>query len=99
MTLYLAEKALNMKIPLKHVKKDTKDVLDPLYNRGKIYDRPIINGKIKRDDNSDINHRAHHVVQLTREWIKKPFKLDLIPQAIPLQATTCPGKGKGPKVT
>ena len=38
MTLYLAGSALKIKIPLNVVDKDTKDVLDPLYTRAKIYD-------------------------------------------------------------
>ncbi len=36
---------------------------------------------------------------MTREWIKKPFKIHLLPQVVPLQATICPAKGKGAKVT
>ena len=79
MTLYLVDKALKMKIPLKVVKKDTKDILDPLYNRDKIYDRPIMYVEIGRDENADINHRARYIIQLMKEWIKKPFKLDPIP--------------------
>ena len=58
-----------------------------------------MNAKIGRDENVDINNKARHIVQLTREWIKKPFKLDLVPQNIPLQATTCPTRGKVAKVT
>lgn len=50
MTLYLVEKALKIKIPLKVVQKDTQEVLDPLYNCDKIYDRLIMNTKINRDD-------------------------------------------------
>ena len=98
MTLYLVEKALKMKIPLKVVKKDTKDVSNPLYNMDKIYDRSIMNAKIGKDDYADINDRALHIVQLTREWIKKPFKLDPIPLSIPLQATTRLARDKGAKI-
>ena len=62
MKLYLVEKALKMNIPIKAVQKDTKDVLDPLYNHEKIYDRPIVNVKIDRDENVDINNRARHII-------------------------------------
>lgn len=79
MTLYLAEKALKMKILLKVVEKDSKDILDSLYNQEKIYNRSIMNAEIGRDENVDIKNRACHIVQLTREWIKKPFKLDPVP--------------------
>lgn len=69
MSLYLAENALKLKIPLKAMEKDTKEFMDPLYKRDKIYDRPIMNVEIGRDEIDDINHRARHVVKLTREWI------------------------------
>ena len=78
MTLYLEEKELKMNIPLKFVEKDMKYVIDPLYNRGKIYDRMIMNLEISRDENVDINNKAYHIVQLAREWIKKHFNCDLI---------------------
>ena len=78
MTLNLEEKELKMNIPLKFVEKDMKYVLDPLYNRDKIYDRMIMNLEINKDENVDINNKAYHIVQLTREWIKKLFNCDLI---------------------
>jgi hypothetical protein len=62
MTLYLAEKVLKIKILLKAMENDTIDILDPLYNRGKIYDQLIMNAKIEREENVDINHRARHIV-------------------------------------
>ena len=57
-----------------------------------------MNAKIDREENIDINHRVRHVIQLTKEWIKRPFKLYLVPQTIFFQATTCPVKGRGVKV-
>ena len=55
MTLYLARNALKIKVPLKVVQQDTLDVLDPLYNQDKICHRPIMNAKIDREENIDIN--------------------------------------------
>ena len=54
MTLYLVEKELKMKIPLKAVEKDTNDVWNLMHNRDKIYDRPIIN--------AHINNRSQYIV-------------------------------------
>ena len=82
MTLYLARSSLKIKIPLKVVQQDIQEVLDPLYNHDKIFDRPIMNAEVDREENVDINHRVRHIIQLTRDWIKKPFKLDLDPQTV-----------------
>ena len=68
-----------MKIPLKVVEKNIKDVLDPLCYPKTIYNRLIMNVKIGWDDNVDINNRAQHIVQMMMELIKKPLKLDLVP--------------------
>ena len=38
MTLYLVGSAFKINVPLKIVQQDTKDFLDPLYNRDKICD-------------------------------------------------------------
>ena len=62
MTLYLVEKDLKIKIPLKVFQKDTQDVLDPLYNYDKIYDRSIMNAETYRDENVDINHRTRCII-------------------------------------
>lgn len=62
MTLYLEWITLMIKVPLKVVQQDTKDVIDPLYNKEKIYDRPIMNVEINRDENADINHRDRHII-------------------------------------
>ena len=51
MTLYLAGSALKIKVPLKIVQQDTEDVLDPLYNRDKIFDWPIMNAETDKEEN------------------------------------------------
>ena len=58
-----------------------------------------MNAKIDKEENIDINHRVRHAIQLTKNWIKRPFKLDLIPQTIVFQATTHPVKGRRENVT
>ena len=67
-----------------------KDVQDPLYNRDKIFDGPIMNVEIDKEENLDINHRARHIIKLTKDWIKRSLKLDLIPQVVVFQPTTFP---------
>ena len=67
MTLCLAESALKEKIPMKIVQQDTKDLLDPLFDRDKIGDRPIMNVEIDKEDNSDINHRVRYVIKLMKD--------------------------------
>ncbi len=37
-----------------------------------------MNTKVDREEGIDINHRARHVVRMTKDWIKKPFQLDPI---------------------
>ena len=66
MNLYLKESALKIKIPLKIVQQDTKDLLDPLFNRDKIGDMPIMNVEIDREENLNINHRARRVIKLKK---------------------------------
>lgn len=56
-----------MKISLKAIKKDTKDILDPLYNWDKTYDKPIMNVEIGRDENIDINHIDKHIIKLMKD--------------------------------
>ena len=58
-----------------------------------------MNAEIGWENNYDINHQARQVVELTREYIKKPFSMDLVPQALRLQARNRPKRGKGTKVT
>ena len=57
-----------------------------------------MNVDVDKEENLDINHRARHVIKLTKYWIKRPFKLDVIPQAVVFHATTCPLSGQGAKV-
>lgn len=49
--------------------------------------------------NADIDHRARHIILLTREWIKNPFNLEPILYIVIFRATIHPIKGKGAKVT
>ena len=67
MTLYLAGSALKTKIPLKAVQEDIEDLLNPLFNRDKIGDRPIMNVRIDKEENSYINHMMRHVIKLTKD--------------------------------
>ena len=62
MTLYFIGNALKIKVPLKVVQQDTVEVLDPLYNKDKIYNRLVMNAKIDREENVDINHRARYII-------------------------------------
>lgn len=62
MTLYLVGSTLKIMFSLKDVQQDTQDILDPLYNRDKIYDRPIMNMEINRDENVDIKHNSRHII-------------------------------------
>jgi hypothetical protein len=99
MDLALTEKVLNVQIPYKVIQRDTPDILDPLYNQDKIYERPMVNAEVDKDENDDIMHRARHIIELTQKWIRKPFQLDPLPSAPTLQAPARPDKGKGKKVT
>ena len=47
--------------------------MDHLYKRDKIYDRPIMNAKIRHEENDDIDQWGRDAVEMTREWIMKPF--------------------------
>ena len=67
MTLYLEESALKINISLKIIQKDTKDLINPLFNRDKIGDRPIMNAKINKEEKSNINHRARLVIKFTKD--------------------------------
>lgn len=65
MTLYLAEKALNINIPKEILQQDLGELLNPLLNMDKIGERPIINVEVDREENDDINHRARHIIKMT----------------------------------
>ena len=58
-----------------------------------------MNAEIDKEENSDINHRARHVIKLTKDWIKRPFKLDPIPQAVVFHTQAHLARGHGAKVT
>lgn len=73
--------------------------MDPLYNRDMIYKRPIMNVEIGQEENDDIQHWTRHVIQLSRDWIRKIFYLELVPNTPILQAPTRPKRAKGTKVT
>ena len=98
MTLYMAEKALKIKIPLKILQWDFENFLDPLFNRDKSGNRPIMNHEFDREENSNINHRARHVIKMTQDWIKKPFNLDPLTKIVIFHAQAFPTKGRGKKV-
>lgn len=73
LSLYLGESFLKIKIPPKAIEKDAPKVMNPMYNRDKIYDRLIMNVEIGREENDGIDHQANHVVEMKRELIWKPF--------------------------
>ena len=75
-TLYLAEKALHLTFPNEVWLQDSQDILDPLYNENKVGERPILNAEVDKEEGDDINHRARHVIRMTKNWVKKPFPLD-----------------------
>ena len=65
MNLYLVEKALKIKILLKIWQQDFEELLDPLFNRDKIGEWPIMNTEVDREDNFDTNHSVRHIIKLT----------------------------------
>ncbi len=95
MDLPLAEKVLNLHIPLKVWNKDSPNILDPTYNKDKIFELSIMNAKVNREESDDIQHRAPHVINLTRVWKHKPFHLDAVKNILTLKAPTRSKKGKG----
>ena len=88
MDLKLAEEILQILLTLEVIDQDTPNILDPIYNKDKIYDKVIVNAEVVVRENDDIMHRARHVISLTREWIKQPFRLDPLSNAPTLQAPT-----------
>ena len=60
MTLYLAEKALQLNISDEIRQQDLKELLDPLFNAEEIGERPIMNVEVDREEANDINHWARH---------------------------------------
>ena len=99
MTLYLAKKTLKLDIPEDIRQQDSKELLDPFFNLDKVGERPNMNAEVDREEGDDINHRARHVIRMTKEWIKQPFQLDPIPDTVVFYAQAHPEKGRGRKVT
>ena len=62
-------------------------LLDPLFNRDKIGNRPIMNVEVDKEEKLDINHRERYIIKFTKDWIKKPLKLDPIPQVVVFKPT------------
>ena len=69
MDLKLEEEVLQISLMLEIIDHDTPNILDPIYNRDKIYERAIINAEVATTENDDIMHMERHVIALTREWI------------------------------
>ena len=84
MSFLLVEMELNLSIPLKVWQKYVFYVLDPLYNRETIFKHPIRNTKIGREENNDIQHWTRHVIQIMKDWVRKPFYLEPIPNVLTL---------------
>ena len=99
MTLYLAEKALHLTFPDEVWLQDSQEVLDPLFNASKVGERPILTAEIDREEGDDIDHRARHVIRMTKSWIKKPFLLDPVLETVIFHAHARPERGKGRKAT
>ena len=76
-----------------------KELLDPLFNSKKIGERPIMNAKVDREEANDINHRVRHVIRMMRNWIKKPFPLDPIPNIVIFHVHAYLARCRGIKVT
>ena len=98
MDLIIVEEVLQINISLNAIDKDLLDILDPLYNRDKMYESTVVNVEIAIEENDGIMHKVRHIIKLTRDWIQKPFRLDPLSNVPPLQAPTCPEKGKHKKV-
>ena len=80
------------------MQEDTKNLLNPLFNRDNIGDGPIMNAKIDKEQNSDIDCKVRNFIKLTKDWIKRPFKLDPIPQMVFFHAQAHLAKGLVDKV-
>ena len=58
-----------------------------------------MNAEVDREEVNDINHQARHVIKMTKDWIKKSFPLDPIPNTVIFHAHAYPERGRGKKVT
>ena len=56
MELKLIEEAPQLYLSLKVIDKDSPKILDPLYNKDKIFDRTIVNFEVVVEENDDIIH-------------------------------------------
>ena len=64
MNLYLVEKALKINIPLMILQQESGESLQPLFNMDKIGERPIMNAKVGKEENLDINYRVRRVIKM-----------------------------------
>ena len=67
MELKLVEEVLQIPLSLKIFDQDTPNILDPIYNRDKIYDRVIVNVEVATDENDDIMYMVRHVIELKKD--------------------------------
>lgn len=81
------------------LQQDSGELLDPLFNIDKIGERPIMNVEVDREESFEMNHRVRHVIKMMQDWIKKPFKLDPIPEIVIFHPQAHLVKGRGKKVT
>ena len=58
-----------------------------------------MNVEVDKEEANDINHQVRHVVRMMKDWIKKPFPLDPIPDTMIFHAHARPERGRGKKVT
>ena len=58
-----------------------------------------MNVEVDGEEADDINHWVRHVIRMKKDWIKKPFPLDPIPDTIIFHEHARPERGKGNKVT
>ena len=75
------------------------ELFDPLFNSEKIKERPIMNVEVDREEDDDINHQTRHIIRMKKDWIKKPFPLDPIPNTMIFHVHAHPKRGRGKKVT
>ena len=64
MNFYLVEKTLKIKILLKILQQDSEELLDLLFNRDTICERSIMNAKVERENNFNVNHRVGHTITM-----------------------------------
>ena len=67
MDLKLTKEFLQFPLSLKVIDKDSPNILDPVYNRDRIFDKVIMNVKVATEEHDDIMDRARHVIEITKE--------------------------------